>query len=401
MNIFYRFYCRVYQRVMKVVAGFLRWPTPKLIKGINAVGSVAEVVKGEGLSKVIIVTDKIIAELPFMGELIEGLEKEKINYYIYDKTIVNPTIDNVEEAAGVYKTKGCEGIIAIGGGSSIDCAKALGARIAKPKKSISKMKGVLKVRKKLPPVFVIPTTAGTGSEATIAAVITDTRTHEKYAINDIALIPKYAVLDPLVTRDLPKNITSTTGMDALTHAVEAYIGKSNTRETRELSRKAVKLIYENLYEAYVDGSDLNVRENMQMASYFAGVAFTKAYVGYVHAIAHTLGGFYSIPHGLANAVILPYVLEAFGSSVDTSLGELADLVGLTAPGDSQRRKAEKFIESVIRFNEKMDIPRKLTGIQEEHIPLLARRALKEAHPLYPVPKLLTLKEIEKIYFQIK
>jgi len=259
------------------------------------------------------------------------------------------------------------------------------------------MRGLLKVRKKLPPFFAIPTTAGTGSEATIAAVISDTDTHEKYQVNDLVLIPHYAVLDPLLTVGLPKNITATTGMDALTHAVEAYIGNSNTRETKQLAKKAVRLIFDNIETAYSDGNNLPARENMLKASYYAGVAFTRAYVGYVHAIAHALGGFYGIPHGLANAVVLPYVLEYYGSSVHKRLAELADLVGVGLSTDTDGQKATKFINVIKNLNRAMNIPEKIAGVEGKDIPLMAERAWKEANPFYPVPRILSKRDLEELF----
>jgi alcohol dehydrogenase class IV len=282
----------------------------------------------------------------------------------------------------------------------MDCAKGVGARVARPHTSIARMRGILRVWKKMPPFFAIPTTAGTGSEATIAAVVTDSRTHEKYALSDMALIPHYAVLDPLLTVNLPPQMTSTTGLDALTHAVEAYIGRSNTPETIHYSREAVKLIFDNLFEAYSNGQNLVARTHMQKAAYYAGLAFTRAYVGYVHAIAHTLGGMYGIPHGLANAVILPYVLEYYGDSVHKPLSELADVAGVAEPSDTNEQKALKFIAAIKQLNHQMAIPQKMSGIVEKDIPLMAIRALKEANPLYPVPRILSKQDLMKIYTTI-
>ena len=262
------------------------------------------------------------------------------------------------------------------------------------------MKGVLKICKKLPPLFAIPTTAGTGSETTLAAVITNDETHEKYPINDFNLIPNYAVLDPTLTEKLPKHITSTTGMDALTHAVEAYIGSSNTKETKQMALDAIELIFNNIKTVYDDGTNLEARKNMQIASFKAGVAFTRAYVGYVHAVAHTLGGAYNVPHGLANAVILPYVLEVFGKSAHKKLAKLADHVHLTDINESNEVKAKAFIKAIKDLNEYMNIPTKL-DIKEDDIPLLAKRADKEGNPLYPVPKLMNAKELEQIYYLVK
>lgn len=397
----YNLYCRIYQSVFRLVSYVLPWRRPELLQGENSLNKLPKLIRSKGIDSVLIITDSGIASLGLMDGLLKGLKDEGVDFNVYDKTVPNPTIDNIEEALQMYKAKNCTGIVAFGGGSPMDCAKGVGARVARPNKSISQMKGVLKVMKKIPPLFAIPTTSGTGSETTIAAVITDSKTHEKYAINDTSLIPHYAVMDPILTVNLPPHITSTTGVDALTHAVEAYIGRSNTTQTKQLSREAIKLIFENIYEAYSNGSNLIARANMQNASFLAGLAFTRAYVGYVHAIAHTLGGFYSAPHGLANAIILPYVLEYYGESAHKPLAELADLIGISAPTDTLEQKAIKFIEGIKKLNERMDIPKKFKGIVERDIPLMVKRALAEANPLYPVPKIMSEVDMLNMYHMIK
>lgn len=393
----YKTYCRAYQKTFKFASRFLTWRTPELLEGENSLLKLPALVKKKGLQRILIVTDQGIAQLGLMDPLLEVLQEQQIDYIVYDNTIPNPTIDNIEEAYRLYKTHSCEGIIAFGGGSPMDCAKGAAARTARPDLQIPQMKGTLKVRKEMPPFFAIPTTAGTGSEATVAAVVSNSKTHEKYAINDPVLIPHYAVLDPLLTIKLPRHITSTTGMDALTHAVEAYIGKSTTEETRSYSREAVELIFSNLYTAYVDGENLEARKNMQKAAYLAGMAFTRAYVGNVHAIAHTLGGFYGVPHGLANAVILPYVLEFYGEKVYKPLSELAEAAGIGNAGQSHEQKAKQFIEAIKQLNKEMDIPNKIEGIVNRDIPIMVERALQEANPLYPVPKILNKDEMFYLY----
>ncbi|WP_251550582.1 iron-containing alcohol dehydrogenase [Neobacillus muris] len=397
----YKVFCRTYQGVMKFASSFLPWREPELLMGENSLEKLPALIKGQGIESVLIVSDKGIISARLMDEFLQGLKEAGICFVVYDETVPNPTIDNIEEALKVYHQNKCMGLVAFGGGSPMDCAKGVAARAARPKKTIPQMKGVLKVMKKIPPLFAIPTTAGTGSEATLAAVVSNSETHEKYAIMDTALIPHYAVLDPVLTLNLPKHITSTTGMDALTHAVEAYIGRSNTKETIQFSKEAVTLIFENLYECYTNGTNLTARANMQRAAYLAGMAFTRAYVGYVHAIAHTLGGFYSIPHGLANAVILPYVLEYYGESAHKPLAELADLVGLGNQGDSDQIKAEAFINAIKDMNKKMDIPAKINGIQDSDLPVMVERALSEANPLYPVPKILFKGDMFHLYETIK
>jgi len=245
-------------------------------------------------------------------------------------------------------------------------------------------------------LFAIPTTAGTGSETTVAAVISNPETHEKYPINDPHLIPKYAVMDATLTMGLPQKITSTTGVDALTHAVEAYIGSANTKETKQMAKDATKLIFENLKKAYDNGKDLVARANMQKAAFYAGIAFTRAYVGNVHAMAHQLGGFYGTPHGLANAIILPIMLDEYGASAYKKLAELADVVGIE--GKDAAEKAQKFIQAIKDLNASMAIPKYIENtIKDEDIPVLAKRSNAEANPLYPCPKLFDAKEFERLY----
>ena len=389
-------YCRVYQKTMKLAVNFLDWTPPKLLKGAGAVKELPKLIKSEGVNNVLVVTDKGLMGLHLLDSLFEGLEAESIKYSVFDGVQPNPTIYNIEDALKMYKDNNCEGFIAFGGGSPMDCAKVTAARVVKPKQTPSQMRGVLKVLKKLPPFYAVPTTAGTGSECTIAAVISNPDTHEKNSIMDPVLRPKYAVLDPELTAGLPPHITSTTGMDALTHAVEAYIGKSNTKQTEEDALIATKLVFENIEKAYVNGKDLEARENMLVASYHAGLAFTRAYVGYVHAIAHNLGGMYNIPHGLANAVILPYVLDYFGETAYKRLAELADVAGVSGPAQGDREKAKRFIAAIRELNTKMNIPDGFEQIKDEDIPLIAERALKEGNPLYPVPKIMNLEECKAL-----
>ncbi len=389
-------YYRTYQKVMKFSVNFLDWTPPKLLKGAGAIKELPDLVKSQGINNVLVVTDKGLMGLHLLDSLFEGLEKAGVKYSVFDSVQPNPTIYNVEDALKMYKENNCQGIIAFGGGSPMDCAKVTGARVVKPNQSAPDMRGVLKILKKLPPFFAVPTTAGTGSECTIAAVISNPDTHEKNSIMDPVLRPKYAVLDPELTVGLPPHITSTTGMDALTHAVEAFIGKSNTKQTEDDALIATKLVFENIEDAYNDGKNIKARENMLVASYHAGLAFTRAYVGYVHAIAHNLGGMYNIPHGLANAVILPYVLDYFGESAYSRLAILADVAGVSGQAQGEREKAKNFIAAIRDLNAKMGIPDKFDQIKDEDIQLIAERALMEGNPLYPVPKIMDLEDCKAI-----
>lgn len=358
------------------------------------------VLKEKGKEHVLIVTDKGISSLGLLRGLEDGLKKAGITYVIYDDTVQNPTIDNVEQARQVYLSNDCSAVIAFWGGSSIDCAKAAAARIAKPKQSVKKMRGLLKIHRKLPALVAVPTTAGTGSETTLAAVITDPATHHKYPINDFVLIPRYAVLDYHVTIGLPRHITSTTGMDALAHAIEAYIGGSTTKLTRRMAEEAVCLIRDNLKRAYDNGEDAQARENMLRAAYCAGIAFTRSYVGYVHGVAYSLGGRYGIPHGLANAVILPYFLEEYGESCEKRLGRLARTCGIASGEADDHAASASFIDWVKEMNRSMEIPETIEGIIEEDIPRMAAHADKESNPLYPVPRLMDARELAGMYRKI-
>ncbi len=389
--------CRVFQTAFRAALPLLPYREPKIVSSCEGLG---DVFKKENIKSVLIVTDQGIVGNGLTEPLIAVTKKSKVRYTVYDKTQPNPTVANVEEALKLYCKSGCDALIAIGGGSSMDCAKAVGARVAYPKKSVNKMGGILRVLRKLPTLIAIPTTAGTGSEVTLAAVITDSDSKHKYAMMSFPLIPHYAVLDAALTYTLPPHLTATTGMDALTHAVEAYIGRSTSKETRRLALEATSLVFENIEKAYADGHDHKAREHMLHAAYKAGVAFSKSYVGYIHAIAHSLGGRYGIPHGLANAVIMPYVLEGYGKAAYKKLHRLGMAAGVCTEQDSHRDGAEKFIAAIKALNAKMGIPEKISGIQKEDVPTMAKYAEKEANPLYPVPKLMTKRELAAFYYEI-
>ena len=397
MNIFKKIYCRTFQGVMRMLLPLLPYREPKVLEN-NA--QVVETFNKLNCKKVFFVTDKTIRGLGLTKALEEELSNAGLGVVVFDEVLPNPTISLIEKGRELYQKENCDCLVALGGGSVIDCAKTVGARIVKPNQSVRGMKGLLKINKKLPPFVAIPTTAGTGSETTIAAVITDDITHHKYAINDFSLIPHYALLDYNLTIGLNQKITSTTGMDALTHAVEAFIGRSTTKGTRRAALHAIKLICQNLEEVCVNPTNAEARQNMLKASYLAGVAFTKSYVGYVHAVAHTLGGAYGVPHGLANAIILPVVLRKYETAIHSKLATIAKHIGLDAPEETNAAYAEKFIEWIENFNKKFNIPTNINVIDEQDIPKLAKLADKEANPLYPVPVLMDATELENIYYRL-
>jgi alcohol dehydrogenase class IV len=316
--------------------------------------------------------------------MLDGFDAAGIRYTVQTFDHPDPTSDDVELGYKVYKENGCKSIVAFGGGSRIDCAKGIAAKAVHPNKKVSQLQGLLKVHWPIPPFVAIPTTAGAGSETTVAAVITDSATHRKAAINDPFLIPKYAVLDPELTVGLSPYTTATTGMDALAHAVEAYTNHTyNTRLENRLAREAVKLIHDNILKVYENGSDLEARQNMQRGAFYAGRAFTRGCVGYVHAIGHTLGGLYGVPHGLAMAVILPHVMRDFGAAAHKRLAELADVCGIE--GANEAEKANAFIRWIEETNAKMGLTDGFDMIKNEDIPQMITWAKREANPLYPVP----------------
>lgn len=394
MNVWRKLFCRTYQIIFRLALPVLPYRKPALLHDVQGLSAVF---RDKGISHVLIVTDPSISALGLIWPLQEQLERDGIRYTLYDKTVANPTTDNVEEALTLYHAQGCQALIGFGGGSSMDCAKAVGARVARPGKSLARMEGILKVLRPIPLLAAVPTTAGTGSETTLATVITDAKTRHKYPINDFSLIPRYALLDPGVTLGLPPFVTATTGLDALTHAVEAFIGRSTTRETRADALEAVRLIFSNLPQAVENGRDPDARRNMLYAAYLAGNAFTRSYVGYVHGVAHSLGGRYNIPHGLANAVLLPVVLEDYGPCVHRKLARLAQAAGLCGPEVPPDQAAGRFIQAIRSLNHRFGIPKTFPELREEDIPELARYADHESNPLYPVPREMDAKELERLY----
>ena len=397
MNTLQKAGCRTFQTVLRLALPILPYRDPLIL---DTVQEVPGLLKKKKIGKVMIVTDGFLHLSGMLEPLKKALAENGVGYTVYDETVPNPTVWNVEMARERYLAEGCQGLIGFGGGSSIDCAKAVGARIARPRKSIAKMEGILRIAHPIPYLIAIPTTAGTGSETTLATVITDDKTGHKFPINDFPLIPRAAVLDPEMTRSLPPNMTATTGMDALTHAIEAYIGRSTNRDTRKKALEAAALIAENLEDAYENGDNMIARANMLRAAYLAGSAFTRSYVGYCHAVAHSLGGRYHTPHGLANAVLLPYVLESYGPVIYPKTKDIAVAMGIANPDTPACTAARDLIAKLRQMNADMGIPTKLPGIRPEDIPRLAAYAAKEANPLYPVPVLMTAKELEQFYYDV-
>lgn len=377
------FFCRAFQCCFAVGARLLPWRRPRVYAGPGSLLRAADILRENGLRRPFVVASRRQCADKHFRALQEALDEQDILLSVFSSVEPNPSVETVEKIAAQYKFDRCDCFLVIGGGSPMDAAKAAAARLARPERSLSRLAGLLKVRRRIPPLIAVPTTAGTGSETTIAAVITGSD-HHKYAVSDLCLIPRYAILDPTLSAGLPPHITAETGMDALTHAVEAYLSRFyNTGMTRALAESAVVTIFAHLERAYRDGASLEDRAAMLQASFDAGAAFTRASVGNVHAIAHTLGGLYGTPHGLANAVLLPLVLEDYGAAAYPRLARLAWLVGL--PGETKEARAKAFIAEIRAMNARMGIPDHFDTIREEDIPLMSKWASQEANPVYPVP----------------
>ncbi|MDO5440968.1 MAG: iron-containing alcohol dehydrogenase [Bacillota bacterium] len=377
-------YCRVFQAVMKVGNYFMGYRMPEYLEGPGCIKELPKQILDHGVKKVLLVTDPGLMSLGIPNGFIDSAKAAGLEVTVFSDIQPNPTSDNVEEGLKLFKDNKCDGIVAFGGGSPMDCAKGIASRNAHPNKTVAQLQGLLKVHKKICPFWAVPTTSGTGSETTVAAVITDSKTHHKASINDPSILPKYAVLDPELTMKLPPYVTATTGMDALCHAVESYTNWTYCTDLeKDLSKKAVRLIYDNLYEAFEHGDNLEARQNMQRAAFFAGRSFTRGCVGYVHATGHTLGGLYGVAHGLAMSVILPHVMRQFGPAVYDKLADLADVCEIA--GATNKEKAENFISWIEETNEKMGLPKGFDCIKEEDKDQIIAWAMAEANPLYPVP----------------
>lgn len=378
MNLLHLWY-RTYQCVFGLGARLLPWRRPETVTGPGSLARIPALLTKCGTRRPLVAASRRQCADPAFQQMLSRLE----GYALFSDIQPNPPVSAVEAAAALYRREGCDSLVAVGGGSPMDTAKAAAALLARPDRTLSQLAGLLKVRRPIPPFIAVPTTAGTGSETTIAAVVTGAD-HHKYAVSDLCLIPRCAVLDPLLTVSLPSRTTAETGMDALTHAVEAYLSRFYpTRQTDRLAEEAVVTIFRTLEHACAHGDDVDARQALLTASYQAGAAFTRASVGNVHAIAHTLGGLYGVDHGLANAVLLPVVLRDYGPAAYRKLARLAELVGL--PGGTDGEKADAFIDAILAMNARLGIPTGFSCIREEDLPQMAAWAAKEANPTYPVP----------------
>jgi len=380
------FVFKIFQFLLKWSTKLLTFRTPELFSGPGSSLQLCDhIATRTGVKNLLIVTDGMLVKLGLLNPMQQRLTELGVRYVVYDGVLPNPTIEQIETGLAMLKREGCTAILAIGGGSSIDAAKVIAARARNPHKIVH-MAGLMRVFFKPMPLYAVPTTAGTGSEVTIAAVVSDPSTTRKFAIMDPKLVPIGAALDGALMTGLPAHITAATGMDALTHAVEAYISRNHTPMTDAEALDATRLIMQNLPTAVTDGGNIEARQNMAVASFKAGVAFTTAGVGYVHAIAHNFGAYYHMPHGLANAVVLPRVLDFSKPECTPRLAKLAEVSGLKRGNESEAQLADAFIAHVRKLNADFGIPTQVEKLKASDIPAITDKALSEAHWTYAVPR---------------
>lgn len=379
------FFFRVLMFLLLMGTKVLRFRQPELFTGPGSSLQLCERIAKTGIKKLLVVTDAMLMQLGLLNPMLEKLRALGITPVIYDGVKPDPTIVQIEAGLALLRSEQCTAILAVGGGSSIDAAKVIGARATNPH-PIAWMAGLFRLLRSPLPLYAVPTTAGTGSEVTIAAVVSDPARSRKFAIMDPRLVPVGAALDAALMTGLPAPITAATGMDALTHAVEAYLSRNATAETDKQALEATTLIMQNLQRAVKTGTDIEARNNMSLASYKAGVAFTTAGVGYVHAIAHNFGAYYHIPHGLANAIVMPHVLDYSKPECTARLAKLAEASGLMKGGESEAELADSFIRQVRALNSEFGIPTKVEKLKTADIPAITTAALSEAHWTYAVPR---------------
>lgn len=375
---------------------FIPIPQPTLLVGPGSSGRLGQAIAGFGHRKILVVTDSIISKLGLLNTLTDALTAGGAQFVVFDEITPDAPIPLVQKGIDFYKDQGCDAIVAFGGGSSMDASKAIAIAASNPGKQLNQLAGYLKGLRSPVKIYAVPTTAGTGSEVTVAAVISDPVNHKKLVIVDPRMVPKMAALDPSLMTGLPPHITAATGIDALTHAIEAFVGNWTTPYSDGMALSAVGLIFENLRTAYSNGSNLEAREKMSLASTYAGFAFTRANVGYVHAIAHQFGGLYHTPHGLANAIMLPLVLKFSHPAIVDRLALLAVAAKVGTEGEDKDELAQKFLDAVDQLNADLGIPTFLAALKESDIPALAKAACWEAHTGYPVPRYMSQEVCEDL-----
>lgn len=388
---------RIITKLLLLIQPFLKYPRQLTFAGANSAEKLCQHIARLGYSSVLLVTDKILLDIGLAKVLIETLESKNVTVVIYDGVQPDPTSQMVDGGAALATKNKCDAVLALGGGSSIDTAKGIAAVLTNG--DIRKLIGILKVKKQPKALFAIPTTSGTGSEVSIAAVISDSISHEKGVIGDPKLIPAAIALDPTLLTGMPQGVTAATGFDALSHAIETYVGRWSNPTVKQYSASAVELIFEFLPRAYENGKDIDARESMSLASYYAGVSLNDGSVGNVHALAHQLGARYGIPHGVAISAVMPHVLIASFDQIKVALAQLADHINSAAPGSTVDEKANSFINAVQSLQTQLKLPTTMDNLNSKDIPGLARDGIKESL-VYPVPYFLSQVEAEDIFAKL-
>lgn len=388
---------RGYMLVFKGVTSILPFRWPQVLEGEGAFNELADQLLAQGYQRILLVTDESIRGLGLADQFLAHCDALDLQVDVFDQVTPDPVISVIERGTAVAKNNRSEAIVALGGGSVIDAAKLIGACVLNSK-PVRKMAGMFRVSKGILPLYAVPTTAGTGSEATIAAIVTDPEKQQKLPVLDLKLMPTMAVLDPLLSVNLPTHITAATGMDALTHAIEAYLSRNALMRTDELALKSARMINTWLPKAYACEGHLEARSQMAKAAMLAGQAFTQAGVGYIHAIAHNLGARYHVPHGLANAIVMPHVLRFSMPACSARMAELARVMGLQTQSSQQSEQAlaEALIERVEQLNQRFEIPNFVTALREEDIPHIVKAARAEARFTYAVPRYMSQAEGEAL-----
>lgn len=389
---------RGYTNGLKVAAYVLPLPKPTLFSGPGSIHELTEAIADLGFKKLLLVTDEGLVKIGMAEQVAESARTRGLDVALYAEVKPDPTYDQVEGGLNVYLESGCDAILALGGGSAMDCAKVIAARVTN-KKSIKRLAGLFRVWRTPAPLFVIPTTSGTGSEVTVAAVVSEPDTHHKTPLMDPKLVPLMAALDANLLVGLPAKITADTGIDALTHAIEAYISRNATTETKAYSVAAIKLIFQYLPRAVEEGSDIQARQKMAMASYYAGLAFTKASLGYVHAFAHNLGAKYGLPHGMANGLALLPVLRFSFSEIKPQLTALSEAL-IDAQSEAMPN-AQAFLERLEGLYNEIGIEQTSSLLKTSDTDELVTLILKEAHWNYPVPKFMNEEECAQLLAEIR
>jgi len=385
---------------LKVIINVVPAPRPIVLLGSGSALRLCDTINHVGARRVLVVTDAILLKLGMVAPLVQRLAELNIEAQVFSEVMPDPTLAVVEQGLTMLHATRCDAVLAVGGGSSIDAAKVI-ALAASNHKTPQQLIGILKGRQPSLPLFVVPTTAGTGSEVTAGAVISDAITHQKNLVIDPKVVPLATAIDPTIMQGMPPHITADTGVDALTHALEAWMSEFANAETDYYASAAIRMVLQHLPTAYQNGKDLMAREALGLAAHYAGLAINQAALGYVHGFAHQLGAFYGVPHGRANALVLPHILAFNQKASEARLAELARRLGLVADGTANTVAAMQLIAQIKQLLATLNIPTSLPSLQEADFAEITEKAFTEVHGTYAVPRYMTAAQARQILTAIK